>query len=202
MTPTPDTSREAVERLAADLCARYDDPWRLLAKREEAAATLRALLAEREALTERVQTAERAAMRACQEGFIGNVEAVRKLGLDAMEAQPIIAAVQHGEISAGRARELLRCWVLGTFAPDMLPAAECALADDVTPVEWVRQAEAERDAARAEVARLRQAATLMDTALASLWRQGPVAQGHENYIAGVDEAWGGLRAALAQELQA
>ena len=43
-----DTSAEAVERLAAELCARWDDVWDFLVCREKAAATLRALLAERD----------------------------------------------------------------------------------------------------------------------------------------------------------
>lgn len=44
-----DTSAEAVERLAAELCARWDDVWDFLVCRVKAAATLRALLAERDA---------------------------------------------------------------------------------------------------------------------------------------------------------
>jgi len=45
-----DTSAEACERLAAELCARWDDVWEFLKVREQAAATLRALAAERDAM--------------------------------------------------------------------------------------------------------------------------------------------------------
>lgn len=58
---------------------------------------------------------------------------------------------------------------------------------------------AERDEARREVARLREAATAFDAAMESLWDSGPVEAGHINYISGVDEAWARLRAALAKE---
>ena len=50
-----DTSAEAVERLAAELCARWDDVWDFLACREKAAATLRTLLAERDELRAEVE---------------------------------------------------------------------------------------------------------------------------------------------------
>lgn len=62
-------------------------------------------------------------VEAHREAFVGNIEALSKLDLDAMNAQPLLMAVQNWDISTGRARELLRCWVLGTFKPDMLP--EC-----------------------------------------------------------------------------
>jgi len=45
-----DTSAEAVKRLAAELCARWDDVFEFLKTREQAAATLRALVAERDML--------------------------------------------------------------------------------------------------------------------------------------------------------
>lgn len=57
------------------------------------------------------------------ESFTGNIEAVNKLGLDTLQFQPVLMAVQMGDISTGRARELLRCWVLGTYNHDMLPPA-------------------------------------------------------------------------------
>lgn len=50
-----DTSAETVERLAAELCARWDDVWEFLACREQAAATLRALLAERDELRSEIE---------------------------------------------------------------------------------------------------------------------------------------------------
>lgn len=43
-----DTSAEAVKLLAAELCARWDDVFEFLKMREQAAATLRALAAERD----------------------------------------------------------------------------------------------------------------------------------------------------------
>lgn len=79
-----------------------------------------AIAAERERV--RLEHA-RELVEAHREAFVGNIEALSKLDLDAMNAQPLLMAVQNWDISTGRARELLRCWVLGTFKPDMLP--EC-----------------------------------------------------------------------------
>lgn len=59
-----DTSAEAVERLATELCARWDDVWDFLVCREEAAATLRALLAERDELRASFDLRWKADMRA------------------------------------------------------------------------------------------------------------------------------------------
>lgn len=47
-----DTSTDAVKLLAAELCARWDDVFEFLKMREQAAATLRALAAERDRLRE------------------------------------------------------------------------------------------------------------------------------------------------------
>ena len=38
-----------------------------------------------------------------------------------MAANPILLAVQNWDITTGRARELLECWLRGEFRPDMLP---------------------------------------------------------------------------------
>ncbi len=90
-------------------------------------------------------------VEAHREAFVGNIQAVSKLGLDAMDAQPLLLAVQNWGISTGRARELLRCWVLGTFKPDMLP--ECG--DELfSETEEPREAFAKL---QAEVAALRKA---------------------------------------------
>lgn len=90
-------------------------------------------------------------VEAHREAFVGNIQAVSKLGLDAMDAQPLLLAVQNWDISTGRARELLRCWVLGTFKHDMLP--ECG--DELfSETEEPREAFAKL---QAEVAALRKA---------------------------------------------
>lgn len=86
------------------------------------------------------------AARTSLEAFAGNIEAVNALDLDTMDVQPILQAVQYGEISTGRARELLRCWVLGTFTVDMLPKPEGAFDvfnDDDEPPVVVRKLRAE-----------------------------------------------------------
>ena len=59
--------------------------------------------------------------------------------------------------------------------------------------DWCDQAQK----ARAEAARLREAAVAFDAAMADLWEGGPVEAGHINHIGGVDVAWFQLRAALA-----
>jgi hypothetical protein len=47
-----------------------------------------------------------------------------------------------------------------------------------------------------ERARLREAILAMDAGLSRLWPRGPVAQGHQDHIEGVDEAWAALRVAV------
>ena len=106
-----------------------------------------AIAAERERV--RLEHA-RELVEAHREAFVGNIEALSKLDLDAMNAQPLLMAVQNWDISTGRARELLRCWVLGTFKPDMLP--ECG-------DELFAEADEPRDAwakLQAELSTLRQ----------------------------------------------
>lgn len=106
-----------------------------------------AIAAERERV--RIEHA-RELVEAHREAFVGNIEALSKLDLDAMNAQPLLMAVQNWDISTGRARELLRCWVLGTFKPDMLP--ECG-------DELFAEADEPRDAwakLQAELSTLRQ----------------------------------------------
>jgi len=60
-------------------------------------------------------------MHESTEAFKANIRAVTLLGLDTLDAQPILSAVQEWTISTGRARELLRAWILGTFDPMHLP---------------------------------------------------------------------------------
>lgn len=122
-----------------------------------------AIAAERERV--RLEHA-RELVEAHREAFVGNIEALSKLDLDAMNAQPLLMAVQNWDISTGRARELLRCWVLGTFKPDMLP--ECG-------DELFAEADEPRDAwakLQAELSTLRQhlAEALLDAERWRWWR--------------------------------
>ena len=96
-----------------------------------------------------------------RETFAGNIDAVDKLGLDAFDFQPVLCAVQMGEISTGRARELLRCWVLGT-AINLPPLpAEHVFGEDDEPHEIVKKL-------RADLVRLQCAVDNATTALAGL----------------------------------
>lgn len=71
------------------------------------------------------------------EAFKGNIEAVNKLGLDVMDLQPILTAVQDWSISTGKAREMIRCFILGTFEVSHLPIPQHPLniADNEDPAE-------------------------------------------------------------------
>ena len=114
-------------------------------------------------------------VEAHREAFVGNIQAVSKLGLDAMDAQPLLLAVQNWDISTGRARELLRCWVLGTFKHDMLP--ECGdelFSETEEPREAFAKLQAEVEALRKDAERWRWwranfGAIVVDTE----WRGGP-----------------------------
>jgi len=115
----------------------------------------RALLASGE---QRIKRLQAALIRESREAFAGNIEAIDKLGLDSMQAQPILLAVQNWDISTGRARELLRCWVLGTFKVDMLPACGDELFGDDTDeprqvFELLRTWEADAQAKAARLAK-------------------------------------------------
>lgn len=109
-----------------------NQPVKELADRYNATRSdLAAALAERDAALARVaeldaelKATKASAARLAIESFKGNIEAISKLDIDPMGCQPILNAVQDGDISTGRARELLRCWVLDTFTHDMLPASE------------------------------------------------------------------------------
>ncbi len=106
---------------------------------------------EVEDLRSKCRTLTDHAVRVDLETFRGNIEVLSKIDLDAMDAQPLLLAVQNWDISTGRARELLRCWVLGTLKPDMLP--ECG--DELfSETEEPREAFAKL---QAEVAALRKA---------------------------------------------
>ncbi len=87
-------------------------------KQQQKIASLQRQLAEAKKEIERLT---KLAYNEARQAFKGNIEAVNKLGLDAMQIQPILMAVQAGDISTGKARELIRCWILGTFAVEMLP---------------------------------------------------------------------------------
>jgi hypothetical protein len=49
-----------------------------------------------------------------REAFVGNVRAVEAMNVDVARLQPTLEALQAGQITVGRARELVRCWLLGT----------------------------------------------------------------------------------------
>lgn len=87
----------------------------------EAADELEAQAARIAELEDKYRKLSVAYRKESAEAFCGNIDALSKLDLDAMDAQPILLAVQNWDISTGRARELLRCWVLGTLKLDMLP---------------------------------------------------------------------------------
>ena len=114
-------------------------------------------------------------VEAHREAFVGNIQAVSKLGLDAMDAQPLLLAVQNWDISTGRARELLRCWVLGTFKHDMLPeCGEELFSETEEPREAFAKLQAEvaalrKDAERWRWLRANFGAIVVDTE----WRGGP-----------------------------
>ena len=101
-----------------------------------------------------VTETRRFAVEQAREAFTGNIEAVDKLGLDAMQFNAVFTALHEGEISTGRARELLRCWVLGTYSHDMLPPCEGYFKDDEFPIEAAKRLTAERDALRAALERV------------------------------------------------
>lgn len=107
--------------------------------------TIDALKAEVARLNAERETLLRTAIDRDAEAFKGNIEAIDKLGIDPMGCQPILAAVQDGDISTGRARELMRCWVLGTFRLDMLPPIngsdllQAMIRDDESPAEVMAQ---------------------------------------------------------------
>ncbi len=105
-----------------------------------------------ERLTKERDEARDFALRKSKEAFEGNAGAVNKLGLNAMDVHPILMAVQTWNISTGRARELIRCWVLGTFAEDMLPTGgeDLGIAEDDDPADVLRSTRARADAAEAD----------------------------------------------------
>ena len=117
---------------------------------DQAAHALKELRAELEAAREKQRMLTDHAVRVDTEAFKGNIDALSKLDLDAMDAQPLLLAVQNWDISTGRARELLRCWVLGTFKPDMLPECGDDLFEEAEePRTAWRTLRAEADALRA-----------------------------------------------------
>lgn len=88
---------------------------------ENAHTTIRQLKAKIHILEERNNELQQQLYRHSKEAFTGNIEACDKLGLDVMKIQPVLMAVQNGDISTGKARELIRCWILGTYSNDLLP---------------------------------------------------------------------------------
>ena len=117
---------------------------------DQAAHALKELRDELEAAREKQRMITDHAVRVDTEAFKGNIAALSKLDLDAMDVQPLLLAVQNWDISTGRARELLRCWVLGTFNPDMLPECGDDLFEEAEePRTAWRTLRRERDALRA-----------------------------------------------------
>ena len=84
---------------------------------------------------------QQALVRESLECFKGNIDAINKLGLDHMAVQPILMAVQSWDISSGRARELIRAWVLGTYRDEMLPGCkDLGLGEDDDPGDVLMKA--------------------------------------------------------------
>lgn len=127
---------------------------------------VRALLAERNAAQTKAKDFARLAYDAERKAVKANIDATALAGLDAMEIQPVLMAVQEWAISTGKARDLLRCWIVGTFTPDMLPQQmrDLGLSDDADPAECFLAMRSERDAARAECKRLREALERLEDA--------------------------------------
>ncbi|RVT91395.1 hypothetical protein EOD42_22330 [Rhodovarius crocodyli] len=115
---------------------------------------LAALFARIEEDAVALQGLGKAVAREASEAFKGNVAAVSLAGLNTMDVQPLLMAVQSWDISTGRARELLRCWILGTFSPEMLPPMKdlgLAETDDPGDVLLGMRAAREADARALEV---------------------------------------------------
>lgn len=107
-------------------------------------AALDRLKADRDRLLVERDRAVAHAVRESGEAFAGNIEAVNKLGLDTMTVQPLLMAVQSWDITTGRARELLRCWILGTFKPEQLPPRkDLGLAETDDPGDVLQKLRAE-----------------------------------------------------------
>jgi hypothetical protein len=88
-----DTSAEAVKQLAAELCGRWDDVFEFLKTREQAAATLRALVAERDMWRDRLTKVEAQAVRnisdACAERdrFSEELKLIRRAWLNVIQVE-------------------------------------------------------------------------------------------------------------------
>jgi len=102
------TTREDVERMAAELCARWDDAWALLECREQAAATLRALLDERDRLARMHATAFDAAVDAQAERDAARAECeAHKARADRYDTEAACASILRAEVERVRAAWLL-----------------------------------------------------------------------------------------------
>lgn len=153
------THTRAAATLRALLDERDDLHISLVAKEAAAQSALHDAWAERDAARAerddaqtKVKDFARIAYDAERKAAKANIDATALAGLDAMEIQPVLMAVQEWAISTGKARDLLRCWIVGTFTPDMLPQQmrDLGLSDDDDPAECFLAMRYERDTARAE----------------------------------------------------
>jgi len=164
---TTDTSREAVERLAADLCARWDDPWMLLKVHEQSSATLLDLLSERDDAQTLIDSLKRGVVKAdikCDELFeqLQKALAERDAARDeAYVAMTLIAARgdnrDYWESRALKAEAECERLRLGGCARGQITTQWCAEAVDMM---------AQRDAARA--AALEEAAVILENYVVDL----------------------------------